>query len=114
MNAARMAVAGSVDTERGGMGDQAWEGAARLLTRTARAASELGLSPVFHHHCGTFIETPGEVDRLLAMTDTELLGLCLDTGHDFYGGGAPVAGARRSGTRRRTLHWAAVGTSDRE
>src|SRR5438105_677486 len=89
-----MVQAGYADTERGGMGDQAWEGAARLLTRTARAASELGLSPVFHHHCGTFIETPGEVDRLLAMTDPELLGLCLDTGHYFYGGGDPVECAR--------------------
>src|SRR5207247_10314766 len=101
MNAARMAVAGSVDTERGGMGDQAWEGAARLLTRTARAASELGLSPVFHHHCGTFIETPGEVDRLLAMTDPELPGLCLDTGRYVYGRRAPVECARAAGTRTR-------------
>jgi len=104
MEPARMAVAGSVNDVRDGMSDQAWGGAARLLTRVARAARELGLTPVFHHHCGTFIETPGEVDRLLAMTDPELLGLCLDTGHYFYGGGDPVECARVYGKRIRHLH----------
>src|SRR6266852_3664109 len=49
MDAARMAVAGSVDEDRDGMGAQAWEAAARLLTSLARAARELGLTPVFHH-----------------------------------------------------------------
>ena len=104
MDAARMAVAGSVDDVRDGMSAQAWESAARLLTRIARAASALGLSAVFHHHCGTFIETPAEVDRVLAMTDPELLGLCLDTGHYFYGGGDPVDCARVYGKRIRHLH----------
>jgi inosose dehydratase len=104
MDPARMAVAGSVDEERDGMRAEAWDGAARLLTRIARAASALGLSPVFHHHCGTFIETPGETDRLLAMTDPQLLGLCLDTGHYFYGGGDPVKCAEVYGTRIRHLH----------
>jgi inosose dehydratase len=104
MYAARMAVAGSVNDERDGMSGQAWAGAARLLTRVARAARDLGLTPVFHHHCGTFIETPGEVDRLLAMTDPDLLGLCLDTGHYFYGGGDPVECARVHGKRIRHLH----------
>ena len=104
MDAARMAVAGSVDEERDGMGDLAWRAAAGLLTRIARAARALGLSPVFHHHCGTFIETPAEVERVLAMTDSELLGLCLDTGHYFYGGGDPVECARVYGKRIRHLH----------
>src|SRR5689334_12455671 len=75
MNAARMAIAGGVNDERDGMSGQAWAGAAGLLTRIARAARELGLTPVFHHHCGTYVETPGEVDRLLAMVDPGLLGL---------------------------------------
>lgn len=104
MDAARMAVAGSVNEDRDGMSAQAWDGAARLLTRVARAGNALGLSPVFHHHCGTFIETPGEVDRLLAMIDPEWLGLCLDTGHYFYGGGDPVECARAYGKRIRHLH----------
>jgi len=104
MSSARMAVAGSVDERRDGMNAQQWDGAARLLDRVARAGRELGLSSVFHHHCGTYIETPGEVERLLAMTDPQMLGLCLDTGHYVYGGGDPVDCARRHGKRIRHLH----------
>jgi inosose dehydratase len=104
MSSARMAVAGSVDEARDGMDARAWDGAARLLDRVSRAARELGLSSVFHHHCGTYIETPGETERLLAMTDPQRLGLCLDTGHYFYGGGDPVDLARKHGTRVRHLH----------
>jgi inosose dehydratase len=104
MNPARMAVAGSVDEDRDGMDAKAWEGAARLVTRVAQATRELGLTCVFHHHAGTFVETPGEVDRLLAMTDPQLLGLCLDTGHYYYGGGDPVKCAQVYGTRIRHLH----------
>ena len=104
MDAARMAIAGSVSDARDGLSAQAWEGAVRLLTRIAHSARELGLTPVFHHHCGTFIETPAEVDRLLALTDPELLGLCLDTGHYLYGGGDPVECARVYGKRIQHLH----------
>jgi inosose dehydratase len=99
-----MAVAGSVDEDRDGMNAQQWDGAARLLDRVARAGRELGLSSVFHHHCGTYIETPGEAERLLAMTDPQMLGLCLDTGHYLYGGGDPVDCAHTHGTRIRHLH----------
>jgi inosose dehydratase len=104
MSSARMAVAGSVNEDRDGMNAQQWEGAARLLDRVARVGGELGLSSVFHHHCGTYIETPGETERLLAMTDPQMLGLCLDTGHYLYGGGNPVACARMHGSRIRHLH----------
>jgi inosose dehydratase len=104
MNPARMAVAGRVDENRDGMDDRSWEAAVRLLTRVARAAREHGLSSVFHHHAGTFIETPAEVERLLAMTDPDLLGICFDTGHYLYGGGDPVSFARKHAGRIRHLH----------
>ena len=104
MNPARMAVAGSVNEDRDGMNAEQWDGAARLLDRVARAGRDLGLSSVFHHHCGTYIETPGETDRLLALTDPQMLGLCLDTGHYLYGGGDPLHCARTHGKRIRHLH----------
>jgi inosose dehydratase len=49
--------------------------------------SETGLRTVFHHHCAGFVERPDEVGRLLDMTDPDLLGLVLDTGHYTYGSG---------------------------
>ena len=49
----------------------------------------------FHHHCAGYIETPAEIARLLGMTDPDLLGLVLDTGHLMYGSGTNDPGAVR-------------------
>jgi inosose dehydratase len=104
MSEARMAVSGRVDNSRDGMSDSQWDGAARILSRIAEDCRTLGLAAVFHHHAGTFVETPKEVARLCASTDPELLGLCLDTGHYFFGGGDPMDAVRLYGARIRHLH----------
>jgi len=104
MSEARMAVSGRVDELRDGMNEQQWDGAAQILGRISEECSELGLSAVFHHHAGTFVETPNEVERLCESTDPDLLGLCLDTGHYFFGGGNPVEAVRLYGDRIRHLH----------
>src|SRR5260370_2284075 len=83
MSETRMAVSSRVDDIHEGMTDSQWDGAAQILGRIARDCRELGLSAVFHHHAGTFVETPREVARLCENTDPNLLGLCLDTGHYF-------------------------------
>ncbi len=69
-----------------------------------RVHEETGLGLVFHHHCGGYVETPRETSELLARTDPELVGLCLDTGHWHYGGGDAVECVRRYGRRVRYLH----------
>ncbi len=104
MSEARMTVSGRVDETRDGMSEAQWDGAAKILQRTAESCRKLGLSAVFHHHAGTFIETPKEIARLCESTDPELLGLCLDTGHYFFGGGDPVDAVRSYGARIRHLH----------
>lgn len=104
MSAARMAVSGRVDEAHDGMSDSQWDGAAQILKRISEDCRELGLSAVFHHHAGTFVETPQEIARLCASTDPDLLGLCLDTGHYFFGGGDPVDAVRLYGRRIRHLH----------
>jgi len=104
MSEMRMAVSGRVDELHDGMSDLQWEGAARILSRIAADCRAIGLSAVFHHHAGTFIETPKEVARLCASTDPDLLGLCLDTGHYLFGGGDPVEAVRLYGSRIRHLH----------
>ena len=56
--------------------------------KVARAVKDTyGMRTVFHHHCGGYIETPEEINALLASTDPELVGLCFDTGHYQFGGG---------------------------
>ncbi|MHC4727592.1 MAG: TIM barrel protein [Planctomycetota bacterium] len=68
--------------------DEQWKVFAGGADNIARAVkSQTGLRTVFHHHCGGFIERPDEVARLLEMTDGDLLGLVLDTGHYIYGCG---------------------------
>ena len=104
MSKERIAVSGRVDESRDGMTDRQWEGAAKMLTTVAEACRDLGLAAVFHHHAGTFVETPKEIARLCESTDPDLLGLCLDTGHYFFGGGDPVDAVRLYGARIRHLH----------
>ncbi len=103
MNEKRMAIAGSAGPEDG-FTEAQWEGAQKLVSCIAKTARELGVRSVFHHHAGTYIETPAEVARLLEMTDSQLLGVCLDTGHYFYGGGDPVEFARAHAARIWHLH----------
>jgi inosose dehydratase len=65
-------------------------GWARVGENVATAAARVraaGLDPTFHHHVGTCVETPAEVEAFLAATD---VGLTLDTGHLLLGGGDPV------------------------
>ncbi|HTD92796.1 MAG TPA: TIM barrel protein [Chitinophagaceae bacterium] len=66
---------------------------ARGANKLAKAVKEqLGMRTVFHHHGAGYIETPSEIDALMDATDPQLLGLCFDTGHYFFGGGRdPVA-----------------------
>jgi inosose dehydratase len=104
MSPSRMAIAGRVTGNGDGLSDAQWRGAAQILSRTAEACRELGLDAVFHHHAGTYIETPREIERLCASVDERLLGLCLDTGHYFYGGGDPRAALHAYGARIRHLH----------
>lgn len=103
MGGARMSVAGRVSEERDGMSNRDWDGAVAILSRIATACRELGLVTAFHHHAGTLVETPAEIERLCASTDPSLIGLCLDTGHYVYGGGDPVDAVKKYGSR--ILHW---------
>ncbi|MFB7509438.1 sugar phosphate isomerase/epimerase family protein, partial [Streptomyces broussonetiae] len=43
-----------------------------------------GLDIVVHPHADTHIDTEDHVERFLDSTDTELVNLCLDTGHYAY------------------------------
>ncbi len=92
------------DTRVPRMTDPGVDRLARLLETLGREARDLGHTLAFHNHVGTYIETPAEVDRLLAVADPELVGSCLDVGHYLLGGGDPVATLRRYGSRVRHVH----------
>jgi inosose dehydratase len=89
-----------------GMDGGRWESFAAAATEAARRVrEETGLRTVFHHHIGTWVETPQETARLLAMTDPSLLGLCFDTGHWRFAGGDPVAAIAEYGGRIWHVHF---------
>ena len=83
-----------------------WDIVAAGAERIARAVREAtGLRTVFHHHCATYVETPGDIDALMQRTSADLVGLCLDTGHATFGGGDPVTLVDRYRGRIRHVHF---------
>ena len=70
-----------------------------------RVLDETGLRSVLHHHTGTWIETPAETERLLDMTDGDVVGLVFDTGHWAFGGGDPLSGIRQFADRIWYVHF---------
>lgn len=79
--------AGRITPEMG-LPESEWAGFAGRAEAIARAVrEETGLRSVFHHHSAGWVETPTEVDRFLAETDPETIGIVFDTGHYSYGAG---------------------------
>lgn len=73
----------------------------RNVDHAAGVVRAAGFEPTFHHHAGTFVESPDEIDAFLAHSD---LGLTFDIGHLALAGGDPVDGVRRWGDRINHLH----------
>lgn len=71
------------------------------VERAVERVRARGLEPAFHHHMGTRVQTPDEIERLLAGTSAALL---LDTGHLAAAGGDPVRALRDWRDRIAHLH----------
>ncbi len=78
------------------------EGANELAKKVK---DETGLRTVFHHHCGGYVETPDEVDKLMQITDPNLLGFVLDMGHYKFGGGDPLRALQEYSDRVWHIHF---------
>jgi inosose dehydratase len=83
---------------------QGWNALSILLDGIAADAARLGRRTAFHPHAGTYVETPQEVERLVATTNPSEVGLCLDVGHFIVGGGDPVDAIGRYGSRIAHVH----------
>ena len=73
------------------------------MTRFAELAHDFGLQVVYHHHMGTVVQTPAEVDRFMAGTGPAVK-LLLDTGHITWAGGDAVAMAKAHADRIGHVH----------
>jgi inosose dehydratase len=78
-------------------GQPDWDALARAVDRVRRG----GFAPTFHHHMGTRVQTPAEIQQLLERSD---VGLLLDTGHLEAAGGDALQGLRDWRDRIDHLH----------
>ena len=83
------------------MTEAEWKRFTTRLTRLAELLRAERFQLVYHHHMGTVIQTPEEIDRLMKETG-EAVHLLLDTGHATWGGADPVELARKY--RKRISH----------
>ncbi|MCD9023577.1 myo-inosose-2 dehydratase [Cohnella silvisoli] len=81
-----------------------WQCLAKGLNAAGAIAKEHGLKLTYHHHGGTAVEQPEEIDRLMELTDPELVYLLFDTGHAYYGGADPLTVLKKHYDRIAYVH----------
>jgi inosose dehydratase len=100
------AIHGADDTavnEKPNLAADAWEKFGADVEAIAAYCADQGVTLVYHHHMGTVVETPAEIDRFMEVTGpaTKLL---FDTGHCLFGGGDPAEVGARHMARTAHLH----------
>ena len=101
-SAGRRLAPGKAHSDRSlGLQPEGWDRLAVNLQQAADLCRARGYEPTFHHHAGTYVEAPWEIEELLARSD---IGLCLDTGHLVLGGGDPLQAIRDWGSRINHIH----------
>lgn len=66
--------------------DEEWERVAAGYNKLALLAEEKGMRVSLHHHMGTGVQTPAEVDKFMEMTNENVY-LLFDSGHMYYSEG---------------------------
>lgn len=70
--------------------DDAFRCYGEQLTAFGHHLQQHGVRLAYHHHMGAYVESPEDIDRVMANTGEEV-GLLFDSGHAFFGGGDPLA-----------------------
>ncbi len=60
--------------------------AERLNAFGAHLIATYGIQLAYHHHMGAYVESPADIDKLMALTDPAKVFLLFDTGHAYFGG----------------------------
>ena len=80
-----------------------WKAYADKLTAFARHTLAHGVRLSYHHHMGAYVETPADVDTLMALTGLEV-GLLFDSGHITFAGGDALGVLRAHIARVSHVH----------
>ena len=86
------------------MNKKEWKMLANGLNELGKLAKEKNMKIVYHHHMGTVVQTTEEIDKLMDMTDDNLVYLLFDTGHLVYSGEDPVAIVKKYAKRIKHVH----------
>ena len=87
------------------MNDQEWDIFCDGMNRLGKIAKEeYGIALTFHHHMGTVVQDPDEVERMMANTDPEYVSLLFDTGHFTYCGADPLEMVTKYVDRIKHVH----------
>jgi inosose dehydratase len=70
--------------------EEEWDRLAAGLHHLGKLALEKDMKIVYHHHMGTGVQTTEEINKLMDMTDPELVSLLFDTGHLVFSGENPL------------------------
>lgn len=90
-------------TDKPSLAPDEWALFGSRLTEVAKHIQSRGITPVYHHHMGTIVQTSEEIDCLMDNTGPEL-SLLLDTGHAHFGGSDPAEIATKYMDRISHLH----------
>jgi inosose dehydratase len=77
----------------------------RLRTVAKMGVEDYGLVVTMHAHAAGFVEFEDELEDVIRSIESELLGVCLDSGHSIYAGFDPVEFFRRHSDRISYLHF---------
>lgn len=91
-------------TPEDGMTDEEWKVLAETVNRIGAAMMQSGVKACYHNHVGAVIETRAEMERLIEMTDRDVVFLGPDTGHLIWGGADPVAFFRDYAPLIKSVH----------
>jgi len=90
----------SADHSRG-LDAQGWDRFGEGLRAVVARCRDRGYEPTLHPETGTFVEAPWEVEAAMEQCD---VGVCLETGHLYVGGGDPARLARDWAGRINHVH----------
>jgi inosose dehydratase len=83
--------------------DGQWEEWTEKLSQLAKYTLSNGMKLAYHHHMGTVVQIEEEIDKLMAMTTTDL-GLVFDTGHLIYAVADPLEVYKKYSDRVMHIH----------
>ena len=80
-----------------------WKQFGTRITELAQQTADEGVRLVYHHHMGTIVESPSDIDAFMHETG-DAVHLLLDTGHATWGGADPAKLARDYHARISHVH----------